>query len=86
VIRQLEKTDRPTLILSGWWYNQVLTEMKRRGIQSEVLILDHVSEELLHNYYRYGFDLYYLPEIDKINDNRYGGKFTATYAEPLFPD
>lgn len=86
VMSRLGEFDEPTVIISGWWYNQVLTEMKRRDIQSEVLILDHVSEELLHTYYRYGFDLYYLPEINRINDNRYGGKFTAMDAKPLFPN
>lgn len=85
VIVKLKEFESPVLVLSGWWYNQLMVELKQQQIELDLVVLDHASEELLNNYYRDGFRIFGLPEITKFNDLRYKGDFTGKYVEELFP-
>jgi hypothetical protein len=83
VVSLIRKVDKPSVILAGWWYNEILVHLHNTGCPPHVYYRAHADETQLKRYFSMGLDIYYLPEIDRINDERYGSNFTGKYAVPF---
>jgi hypothetical protein len=83
-IERMQAMKEPALVLTGWWHNEILVRIKHSGRRINTALMSHASEKQLQWFRSRGMQIYFLPEIDRINDSRYGGSFTANYAE-AFP-
>jgi len=79
--RATQITDK-SVIISGWWLNpiMVIIEGKKQGNIKYVYSMD---EPEMKGYLDKGFVIYFLPEMDSINDLRYRIHSTKQFATPL---
>lgn len=75
---------RPTLIIAGWWYNQLMVERLKRTANPMVTYVGYTDAESLESYTRQNYSIYYLPEQEIYNDLMYKMDITKKVASPLF--
>lgn len=79
------------VVLCGWWTNQMRELALQHSNLTHIRFDEFLSPAQLMQYRSAGRPVFYLDEIDRINDERYGLSFTATWAKSLngvgtFPD
>lgn len=74
------------IIIAGWWYNQLVFELKKNKSNSQISIVHHIEENRLRSLKEKGINIYYLSEQNIVNDNREGKSFTDKYAKLLITD
>lgn len=79
----IDTMGHPAILIAGWWHNELVVEMKESGQECDVQLRAHVSEDSLQYFKQANVNLFYLPEINVINNRRYGKDFTEQYAEPI---
>jgi len=82
VTKTNELTDK-SIIIAGWWLNPIEDKLfgKHNGNIKYVYTIDEA--DMMENIDK-GFTIYYLPEMDSINDLRYKISTTKVLCEPLF--
>ena len=81
VISVSSKLKDPSVIISGWYLNFILTlQEKNKGRHDFVY---YVDETALRHYKSKGVKIYYLAGQNIFNDLRFNASFTDQYAEPL---
>jgi hypothetical protein len=80
----MDTMQQPSVLIAGWWYNELVVEQQQQGITSRVQLRAHLGEDSLQYYNKVGLKCYYLPEINEINNRRYAGDFTEKYALPFY--
>jgi hypothetical protein len=83
VAEKLKSADDSTYVIAGWWYNELATRMQDAGKNDHVQLLECADEPQLKTLWQQGYKIFYLEEIDEVNDDRYGKTFTASYARAL---
>lgn len=83
VIEKLKTFSNPSVVISGWWYNEIKVRLLKDTISRSIEIIDYADENTLNRLKSEGKQIYFLPEIDRINDRRYGREFTLAYAMPF---
>lgn len=85
VISVLDKADELTsksVIISGWWYSEILVRGKDR-VKDNIIFRHYIDEEELKWYQENKYSIFFLEEQDSSNDLRFRKIFTRKYATPL---
>ena len=84
----IEKTGQLTgksIVLSGWWLNPIQDGLNGK-VQGNVRYVYCLDENGMKAGLAKGFKLFFLPEMDSINDLRYRISSTKELAQPLFEE
>jgi hypothetical protein len=83
VINELEKLNYPSVIICGWWFNQILIQQMERPKMGMHKYAFYLSAEIMENYTLKGYQIYYLSEQEIYNDLFYGINRTKNIASPF---
>ena len=83
VLTAADKINYPSIIICGWWFNQILIQQMERPKQSMVKYAFYLSPVLMENYLLKGYTIYYLSEQEVYNDLFYGFNRTKNMANPF---
>ncbi|HEX8516124.1 MAG TPA: hypothetical protein VF868_07985 [Bacteroidia bacterium] len=83
VIQKIKGTSAKTLIISGWWYNEVVVTMLGAPTPKNVVLVPYINEEEMKRYVTDGYSITYLPEQDKYNDLMHKINSTDQLAQPF---
>ena len=83
VREQAKELSGKAVIISGWWYNMILTELYDEPGPGNVIYTFYTDEETLRGYIAQGYDIYYLPEQDLYNDLNFKMQVTNRLAKPF---
>ncbi|MES2836514.1 MAG: hypothetical protein V4667_03245 [Bacteroidota bacterium] len=84
VSASLQKTTTKIAVISGWWYNHIMIKAIKNPLPANCKILNYENEDALKSIVNQGFVIYYLPEMDSINDTYFQSTFTKKYSK-AFP-
>ena len=82
VVNTFSKTDKETLVIAGWWQNEI-NFFALKQPNEHIQYMYYVDEPALIKARQDGFDILYLPEQAYYNDLRFQGSFTSEYAKEL---
>ena len=74
------------IIIAGWWYNQLVVELRKKQINAEISVVHHLNENQISLFKNKGTDIFYLSEQNILNDNRENYNFTDKYSTELIID
>ncbi len=84
IIKKAALINVKSVIISGWWLNPVLNQLVPLNKWNKINFVYCIREEEMHDFIKHGYSIYYLPEMDSINDIRYKICTTKSLAKPLF--
>lgn len=70
----LQKTDyisSKTVIIAGWWYNELMVEMITKNRNNFVIFESYIDSTKIDKYMAAGYEITYLPEQNIYNDLMY---------------
>ncbi|GAB4145720.1 MAG: hypothetical protein Fur0041_20280 [Bacteroidia bacterium] len=79
VIAATDTITQPSLIIGGWWYNEIITEHYTRRQNPLVTHRFYVTCSTLDSAAKAGMKSYYLSEQDLYNDQMFGQECTHQY-------
>lgn len=83
VLKEADKIKYPTIIICGWWFNQILVQQMDKPTQGSVKFAFYLNPEVMENYILKGYQVYYLSEQDVYNDLFYQFNRTKEMANPF---
>lgn len=84
VASQLENIQDKTVIIAGWWQNEInyfLLDKKPAHLE----LVYYENEKTLRSFAEKGYNIFYLPEQDYYNDLRFGGTGFTNDIGKAFP-
>jgi hypothetical protein len=84
VIEAANKIKYPTIIICGWWFNQILIQQMDLTKQGMVKYAFYLNPSVMENYRLKGYTIYYLSEQEAYNDLFYHFNSTKEMANPFF--
>jgi hypothetical protein len=84
VIEAANKIKYPTIIICGWWFNQILIQQMDLTKQGMVKYAFYLNPSVMENYRLKGYTIYYLSEQEAYNDLFYRFNRTKEMANPFF--
>jgi hypothetical protein len=85
VIQRAKKINYPTVVICGWWFNQILIQQMEQPANSMVKFAFYLHPSLMEMYAARGYQIYYLSEQATYNDLFYRKHETENWAQPFFP-
>ncbi|MCE9539651.1 MAG: hypothetical protein K8R85_10585, partial [Bacteroidetes bacterium] len=73
----IEKTNTirsKTVIIAGWWYNEVMVEMIAKNKNNFVTFESYIDANKINKYVAEGFEIVYLPEQKLYNEQMFKSK------------
>lgn len=70
-----------TAVIAGWWQG-VISLQENPSKKGKTVFYYYIREDSLISLKEQGYAIWFLPEQDFFNDQRYAGNFTARYALP----
>lgn len=73
----IEKTNTiktKTVIIAGWWYNEVMVEMIAKNKNKFVTFESYIDDNKINKYVTEGFEIVYLPEQKLYNEQMFKTK------------
>lgn len=83
VIEKTNTLQQKTVVIAGWWYNEVMVELIEKNKNNFVIFESYINELKINNYLKNGYQIVYLPEQNKYNDLMYKMDITNTIATEL---
>ena len=84
VIEYCAKNKENRIVISGWWYNEIEVTLHRKNLPGmENNFVFYIDKEQMDRYRADGYELYYLPEQERYNDEYSKMDYTAQVAKPL---
>jgi hypothetical protein len=83
VIKKMASVHNKTVVIAGWWYNEIMVTLIGKPINSLVVFEDYINEEEMRKYIAEGYEISYLPEQNIYNDLMYKIKTTDVIAKPF---
>lgn len=83
VISKAAKINHKTVIIAGWWYNEIMVTLVGKQANDLVIFEDYVGEEEMRKYISEGYEISYLPEQNIYNDLMHKIKITDIIAKPF---
>jgi len=83
VIKESDKIKYPTIVICGWWFNQLLIQQMEQPRQGMVKYAFYLSPAMMENYLLKGYQIYYLSEQEIYNDLFYHFNRTKDMANPF---
>ena len=78
VIEKTKSINSKTVIISGWWYNEIMVTMIPLEKNNYVNFESYIDSVTIHNYIKNNYEIYYLPEQNIYNDQIYNMNITNT--------
>jgi hypothetical protein len=82
-LERCETLPNNAVVLCGWWTNQMRELALPQRHFAELRFDEFLSPRQLMQYHSAKRPVFYLDEIDRVNDERYGMVFTAQWAKAL---
>ena len=85
----LDKTDTiqsKTVIIAGWWYNEIMVTKIGQNENKSITFEPYLGEKEMRAYIAKGYQLFYLPEQNKYNDEMYKISITNDLSKPFSID
>jgi hypothetical protein len=83
IIKATKNINQKTTIISGWWYNEIKTELLNQNENPFVKFEDYLDKPRIDNYLKNGYSIYFLPEQNLYNDQMFGMNITDSIAKPF---
>ena len=83
VIEKANKLTEKTVIVAGWWYNEIMVTTIGEAENRMVVYEGYINEEKLMSYQIKRYYIHYLPEQNIYNDLMYKMNVTDEYAGPF---
>lgn len=83
VISKSSELANKTVIISGWWYNEIMVTMIGLKYNPNLIFEPYIPERKIKEYVDQGYEIVYLPEQNIYNDLMYQMDVTATLARPF---
>ncbi|HSH65230.1 MAG TPA: hypothetical protein VLB84_05390 [Bacteroidia bacterium] len=80
VIQKSSLINSKTVIISGWWYNEIMVTNIPNNKNEFVVFEPYIDEQQLEKYKEENYRLFYLPEQNKYNDLMYKMNVTDQFA------
>lgn len=71
VIQKVGSINKKTVIIAGWWYNEIAVKMIDRAKNNSVIYEAYINEEKIKNYRNSDYTIHFLPEQNLYNDLMY---------------
>lgn len=84
VIQKANAVSTKTVIIAGWWFNEILVTTIGETNNKMVIYEPYISEKKIKEYLEKKYEIYYLPEQNKYNDLMYKMNVTDEYARSFF--
>jgi len=83
VITYADKIKVKTVIIAGWWYNEIMVE--HIGISKNALVVfeSYINQDKMNEYIQKKCSIYYLPEQNLYNDLMFKMDVTDLLAKPF---
>lgn len=76
VLAELQKQQQPMVLICGWWYNQILMELRAAApLPRSVELVFYPDQNMLQRYKSEQLRVYHLPEQDVYADLNAGGYY-----------
>lgn len=83
VIESVRGITKKTVVIAGWWYNELEVKMLTRKRSKVVKYEAYIDEQKINEYIAAGYKIMYLPEQNKYNDLMYKMEVTDKLAVPF---
>jgi hypothetical protein len=83
VIATAEKIKDKTVIISGWWYNEIMVTEIPKDKNKFVIFEPYINNKEINRYLALDYKIYYLPEQNIYNDEMFKMKLTDSISTPL---
>ncbi len=83
IIEKSKNINSKTVIIAGWWYNEIMVEMINRQTNENVIYEGYIDKNKINKYLAEDYKIYYLPEQNIYNDQMYKMKYTNETTSPL---
>jgi hypothetical protein len=83
IIEKADTVSSKTVIIAGWWYNEIMVTMIPRAPNKLVKFESYIDAEQMNAYYKDRYRMYYLPEQNLYNDLKYKMKMTDQLSQPF---
>jgi hypothetical protein len=83
VIEKAKNISKKTVIIAGWWYNEIMVELITRSENKYVHFVDYINKKQIDEYLGEGNLIYYLPEQNVYNDLMHTITVTDSVAKPF---
>jgi hypothetical protein len=81
VIEKASSIHLKTVIIAGWWYNEIMVTMIPLPKNNFVVYEAYIDENKINSYLNEGYKIYYLPEQNIYNDQLYKMNITDRISE-----
>lgn len=76
--------NKPTVVIAGWWYAMIDIKLQEQSREvSNAKFVYYLPIHKMKSYLEAGYEIAYLPEQERINDQKYQSTFTVQNAYPL---
>ena len=83
VISKADTIKSKTVIIAGWWYNEIVVELIDRNKNKLVVFESYIDGNKINNYLAESYEIVYLPEQNVYNDLMHKTKITTKAAKPF---
>jgi hypothetical protein len=83
VLQAAASREQKTVIISGWWYNQLLIESYKRPKNDNIRYAFYITESEMQAAITEGYVVTFLAEQDRYNDEMFGQHCTNQLATPF---
>lgn len=83
VIRKSAEQNEKTVIIAGWWYNEIMVTTIGGTTNKQVVFEGYINNKVLNAYHEKGYKIFYLPEQNKYNDLMFQMQLTDQFAKPF---
>jgi hypothetical protein len=83
VIALADKMPDNTVIISGWWYNEIMVTRIVKYPNNLVIFEPYINRDSVNRYLEKGYKIYYLPEQNVYNDEMFKMNLTDSIAKPF---
>ena len=80
IIKEVNTITSKTVIISGWWYNEIMVTMIPDNKNKPVIFVPYIYEKEIKNYISEGYVIKYLPEQNIYNDQMFKMDITDKYS------
>lgn len=80
VIKKANSISEKTVIISGWWFNEIAVKMLAREKNENVIYEAYIDEKKINEYVLNNYKIYYLPEQNLYNDLMYKMNSTNNFS------
>jgi hypothetical protein len=83
IIESANTINYPTIIICGWWFNQILIQQMEMPSTGTVKYAFYLHPKIMENFISKGYQIYYLSEQEIYNDLFYRFNRTKDMANPF---